>query len=209
MRTNPFFDTWQFVVRLTQLSFDHGLPRYAFLLAFAALLTAAVGIILLNWRQDATQRTAAHLTTCICRMLIGCMWFQDSLAKLPIPGSDELRMTVEHMAQYAAFDLQRQLVTQFYVPHLGQIGPIVFIVEMSFAVSLILGWAVPVFAALATLFSLQLWLGLYQDPSAWPWTFVLLAVIHALFLTAAAGRVLGLDALLHRHDVTGFKRAFG
>ena len=53
---------------------------------------------------------------------------------------------------------------------------------------------------LAILFVLQLWLGIYQpgEPDEWPWTFMFLASLLFVFVIEAAGRDLGLDALLRR-----------
>jgi hypothetical protein len=76
--------------------------------------------------------------------------------------------------------------------------PIVFLAEISFATSLILGLGVRLFALLATAFPLHLWLGLYLHPAEWPWNYIFLAVIMALFVAYAAGRSLGADALLLR-----------
>jgi uncharacterized membrane protein YphA (DoxX/SURF4 family) len=78
------------------------------------------------------------------------------------------------------------------------IDPIVFLAEISFAISLMLGLGVRFFALLAVPFSLHLWLGLYLHPQEWPWNYVFLAIIHALFVAYAAGRSLGADALLRR-----------
>src|SRR5437588_275745 len=58
--------------------------------------------------------------------------------------------------------------------------------------------AVRLFALLAVGFSLHLWLGLYAHPAEWPWNYVFLAVVLALFVNYAAGRSLGADALLRR-----------
>ena len=57
---------------------------------------------------------------------------------------------------------------------------------------------VRLFALLAVGFSLHLWLGLYRHPAEWPWNYVFLAVVLALFVNYAAGRSLGADALLRR-----------
>jgi hypothetical protein len=61
---------------------------------------------------------------------------------------------------------------------------------------------------LAIAYTLQLWLGLYDNPSEWPWTYMFLAVLMFLFTVEAAGRSLGLDAWLRRkvsdvHDGKG------
>jgi uncharacterized membrane protein YphA (DoxX/SURF4 family) len=209
MRTNPFLDTWLFIVSLTDVPYAEGAFKYIFVVLFLGLLAAAALIALANWRVDPTQRSRAHVAMCACRVLIGCMWFQGCLWKLPLPIADGFRYWTEQMAQYAAFGFHRALVTNVYLPYLNVINPLVFLVELSFAISLILGLAVPFFAVLATLFSLHLWLGLYQHPGEWPWSYIFLAVIHVQFVVCAAGRSLGLDAYLHRRDITGFARAFG
>jgi hypothetical protein len=209
MRSNPFLDLWQFLTELTHAPYAEGVFAYGFVVLFFGLLAAAAVIARANWREDPSQRTSVHLVTCVVRVLIGCMWFKACLSKLPLPASEGLRYWTEQMAQYAAFGLHRELVTSVYLPYLNIIGPIVFLAELSFAVSLILGFGVPFFGLLATLFSVHLWLGLYLQPGEWPWAYISLAVVHLQFIVSSAGRSLGLDALFHRHDVTGFARAFG
>jgi uncharacterized membrane protein YphA (DoxX/SURF4 family) len=209
MRTNPFLDTWLFILGLTDVPYAEGAFKYAFAILFFGLLAAAAFIAFVNWRKDPAQRSRTHIAICICRVLVGCMWFQGCLWKLPWPIADGFRYWTEQMAQYAAFGFHRALVTNVYLPYLSVIDPLVFLAELSFAISLILGFAVPFFAVLAALFSLHLWLGLYLHPSEWPWSYIFLALIHVLFAVCAAGRSLGLDAYLHRRDITGFARAFG
>ena len=58
--------------------------------------------------------------------------------------------------------------------------------------------------ALALLFTLNLWLGIYNQntgPAEWPWAYVFLMMLNGFFVIHAAGRSLGLDALLRRHPV--------
>jgi len=72
------------------------------------------------------------------------------------------------------------------LPHISVFGPIVFLAELVFAGSMILGLAVRFVGVLAVAYSLQLWLGLYDNPSEWPWTF--LAMLMLLFALEGAGR---------------------
>jgi uncharacterized membrane protein YphA (DoxX/SURF4 family) len=209
MRTNPFLDAWLFIVGLTEVPHADGIFKYTLVILFLGLLGAAALIAFINWREDPAQHTGAHIAIGLSRVLIGCMWFQSSLWKLPLPIADGFRYWTEQMAQYAAFGFHRALVTDVYLPYLKIINPLVFLAELSFAISLILGLGVPVFALLAALFSLHLWLGLYLHPGEWPWSYIVLAVVHIQFVVCAAGRSLGLDAYLHRRDITGFARAFG
>jgi hypothetical protein len=199
MRTNPFYDSWLFVLGQTDDHQKLGALAYVFIILFPLLILASLWIAWTNWREDETQRTAANVTTWVCRVLVGCMWFQGFLWKLPLPISDGFQFWTGQMAENAAFAFHRSLVTNVYLPYLSIIQPLVFLAEFSFATSLILGFGVRLFASLATLFALHLWLGLYLHPNEWPWNYIFLAVIMALFVAHAAGRSLGADALLRRH----------
>jgi hypothetical protein len=59
-----------------------------------------------------------------------------------------------------------------------------------------LGLFVRPMAAVGILFTLQLWLGLYQHPQEWPWEYMFLCFMMGFFLVDRAGMSLGLDALL-------------
>jgi uncharacterized membrane protein YphA (DoxX/SURF4 family) len=198
MRTNPFFDAWLFIIGATEDHEKLGAFRYFFVGLFLVLIVASLWIARTNWREDPTQRTGVHVTTWVCRVLIGCMWFQGCLWKLPLPISGGFQYWTGEMAENAAFAFHRALVTSVYLPYLAFIQPVVFLAELSFAMSLILGFGVRLFALLAAGFSLHLWLGLYRHPGEWPWNYVFLAVVLVLFATYAAGRSLGADALLRR-----------
>jgi uncharacterized membrane protein YphA (DoxX/SURF4 family) len=198
MRTNPFLDAWLFVIGSTEDHQKLGAFKFFFVALFLALVAASAWIIWTNWREDPAERTGAHVTTCVCRVLIGCMWFQGCLWKLPLPISEGFQYWTGEMAEHAAFAFHRALVTDVYLPYLKFIQPIVFLAELSFAISLMLGFGVRLFALLAVGFSLHLWLGLYRHPGEWPWNYVFLAIVLALFVAHAAGRSLGADALLRR-----------
>jgi hypothetical protein len=199
MRTNPFYDAWLFLIGATSDHEKLGAFKYLFVALFCALLAASLWIAWANWRDDANQRTGVHVTTWVCRSLVGCQWFQGCLWKLPLPVSGTFEYWVGEMRDNAAFALHRTLVDAVYLPNLQIIDPLVFLAELSFAISLLLGFGVRFFALLAVAFSLHLWLGLYLQQQEWPWNYVFLAIIHALFVAYAAGRSLGLDALLRRH----------
>ena len=75
---------------------------------------------------------------------------------------------------------------------------IAFLSELGMAAAFILGFGVRAFALLGMVFAAQLYFGLYTHPSEWPWEFIFIIVICWLFLINAAGRSLGLDAILRR-----------
>jgi uncharacterized membrane protein YphA (DoxX/SURF4 family) len=208
MRTNPFFDAWLFLIGSTD---DHnalGLFKYVFVALFVALLAASAWIAVANWRADPGQRTVSHLSTFVCRVLIGSMWFQGCLWKLPLPFSDGFKHWTGQMADNAAFEFHRALVKSIYLPYLHVIDPLVFLAELAFAASLLLGLGVRLAAFIGVFYSLHLWLGLYLHPAEWPWNYMFLAIVHVLFVVCAAGRSLGLDAWLRR-DVPAVRERTG
>ena len=198
MRTNPFYDSWLFVIGSIDDYEKIGAFKYFFIVLFAALLVASLWIAWTNWREDPAQRTGAHLITWLLRVLIGCMWFQGCLWKMPFPISEGFQYWTGQMAQNAAFEFHRDLVTSVYLPYLKIIQPIVFLAEISFAISLILGFGVRLFGVLGAAYALHLWLGLYLRADEWPWNYFFLATVMVLFAVYAAGRSLGADALLRR-----------
>ena len=206
MRTNPFLDAWLFLIGATP---DHealGSFKYVMVALFLGLLAASLWIAIANLREDPEQRTGTHLTTFVCRVLMGGMWFQGCLWKLPFPVSDGFQYWLGQVGDNAAFEFHRVLVKTVLLPHLYLLDPIVFLAEISFATSLLLGFAVRLFALLAALFALHLWLGLYLHPAEWGWNYMFMALIHVLFVANAAGRSLGLDAWLRRNVAAVGKR---
>src|SRR5918992_1434779 len=72
MRTNPFADTLAFLMQ-------NWWPIYAFWL----LLGSSIALALVNLARDPQQRSARHAWMWIMRLLIGGMWWQQTLWKLP------------------------------------------------------------------------------------------------------------------------------
>jgi uncharacterized membrane protein YphA (DoxX/SURF4 family) len=198
MPTNPFVDILRFLTGDTNDYMHQGGWRYLILALFWALMLASIAIAVRNWQQDPTQRTGRHLGIWIIRVLIGCMWFQGILWKLPLPVSDGLQYWTEQESTNAAFEFHRTFLKDVVLPHMTIFGPIVFLAELVFAGSMILGLAVRVVAVLAIAYTLQLWLGLYGNSSEWPWTYMFLALLMFLFAVDASGRSLGFDAWLRR-----------
>jgi hypothetical protein len=48
--------------------------------------------------------------------------------------------------------------------------------------------------------SINLWLGLYRAPYEWPWAYFFLILLQITLVVYAAGRSLGLDAMLNRRE---------
>jgi uncharacterized membrane protein YphA (DoxX/SURF4 family) len=191
MRPNPLHDAVQF---LTQ-------PAW-FTPVFWLLLLASIVVAALAWRRDPARRTARTVGIWGLRMLMGTMWWQQTLWKIP-PNFDGLRYWMGQEAEHAAIALQGALVRDVVLPNLSLFGPLVYLVELSIAVSLLLGLLSRAGALLGLLMGLNLWLGLYSAPGEWPWTYMFLVMIQAWFVIEPPGRTLGIDALLDRRSAVG------
>jgi uncharacterized membrane protein YphA (DoxX/SURF4 family) len=201
MPDNPLTDTSLFFTGATNDYLTLGPWRFLLVALYWALLLGSIFLAFRNWQEDPAQRTGTHLGTAIVRIMIGTMWFEGMLWKLPLPLSSGLEYWTQQEATRAAFEFHREFVTNFLLPNLRLFGPLVFLAELMFSVSLILGFAVRFVGVIGILFVLQLWLGIYRagDPAEWPWSYLFLATLMFLFSLYAAGRSLGLDALLRRN----------
>ena len=213
MPSNPFTNVWQFLIATTGDYLKLGNWRFLVLALFWALLLAGIAVAFQNWREDPEQRSGRHLGVWLTRTLIGCMWFQGMLWKLPLPVSDGLQYWTEQETTHAAFEFHRTFMKDVVLPNMTIFGPIVFLAELAFAASMMLGLAVRLVGVLAIAYALQLWLGFYANPSEWPWTYMFLAMLMFLLVIDGAGRSLGLDAWLRRNlpavrDAKGFVGRF-
>lgn len=215
MPKNPFIDVWQFLTGTTGDYMQLGAWRYLLVAAIWTLLAGSIFFAWRNWQEDPAQRSSTHLITCVIRVLIGCMWFEGMLWKLPLPASEGLVYWTGQMETRAAFEFHRDFVSGLLLPNIRLFGPFVFLAELFFSVAMILGIAVRFAGVIAIFFVLHLWLGIYipGDPAEWSWSYMFLAMLMLLFALHAAGRSLGLDAYLRRHvpsvrDGAGFVGKF-
>src|SRR5262249_4627134 len=192
---SPFLDIWLFLIGQTNDHINSG-ARYFLVALFFGLLGASIVIAWRNWYQDPTQRSLEHLTTWFIRAIMGCMWFQSSLWKLPLPVSGAFQYWTEQVTRYAAFSWHRWLAANVLLPFIEFINPVVFLTELSIGIALILGFMVRPMTIVGMLFVLHLWLGLYHQPNEWMWNYIFLFFVQCFFIINNAGKSLGLDALL-------------
>jgi uncharacterized membrane protein YphA (DoxX/SURF4 family) len=165
--------------------------------------TAALWVLLLlsgaiafsAWQREPWQRNGRALGIWLLRLVMGVMWWQQSLWKIP-PNYDGLVFWMKQIVAHAAIPLQARLVDQIVVPNITVFGPLVYAAEVLIGGCLILGVLTRVAASLGLLMALNLWLGLYSAPNEWPWTYGFLIVIQALFVIDPPGRCLGIDRQL-------------
>ena len=174
---------------------------------FWLLLVASAAIAAYAAARMPEQRGGRHIARWIFRLLIGCMWWQQSLWKLPPHYTDKpdepfgttgLAVWMKIMGQHASIPLQADFVNNIVLPNFYWFAPIVYVAELLTALSLMLGAFVGLFGIIGALQIVNLWLGLYSAPHEWPWTYFFLIVLQLIFAFDHYGRSLGVDTLLVR-----------
>ena len=110
--------------------------------------------------------------------------------EVPIP-SDGFKYWLEQEGKYAAWGFYQDFVTSVLLPGFTFMNIVAFLAEIGMAASFMLGFGVRAVALFGMIYAAQLYIGLYRNPSEWPWEYVFIIVIHWLFYIYAAGRSLG------------------
>jgi uncharacterized membrane protein YphA (DoxX/SURF4 family) len=172
---------------------------------FWVLLVAALAIVVWAWRALPEQRRPEPAAMALVRVLVGAMWWQQSLWKLPPYYTDDptapfgttgLSFWMKQIVEFGPFDIQARLVNDVVLAHFYWFAPLVYAAEVFIGVSLMLGVLSRLGALVGFLMAVNLWSGLYVAPHEWPWTYFFLVLIQLSFLAHPPGRSLGLDALL-------------
>ena len=197
MKPNPISHLIEF---LTQPAWTTGV--------YWVLLLASVAIAAYVLATTPNQRTARDVGSWLCRFVIGSMWWQQTLWKLPPYYTDQpshpmdsgLAYWITEMGKSAWIPLQADFVNNLVLPHLYVFAPMVYGLEVLTAASLMLGAFVRFWSVIGALQIVNIWLGLYDAPGEWPWTYFFLIVVQIMLLVQRPGRSLGLDAILLRHE---------
>ena len=131
-------------------------------------------------------------------------WFEVALYWVLLIGSLAIAYTNWRMdaVKYSSFHAHSAIM-QVFLDHIALVQPLVFLLETALAVSLMLGFMVRLAGVVGVLFILNLLIGLYNDPTEWPWTYVGIICAHGMFAVSQAGRSLGIDNLLAKRLIPG------
>jgi uncharacterized membrane protein YphA (DoxX/SURF4 family) len=194
MTHNPLSDVVEFLMQ----------PDWT-TVVFWVLVLASILIAIYVLVAIPGQRSLTHVCDWAFRFAIGCMWWQQTLWKLPPFYTDHpdqpfgetgLAYWMGVMGKSAAIPFQAEFVNNVVLPHFYLFAPIVYALETLTAVSLLLGIFVRFWGLIGALQILNLWLGLYNAEGEWPWTYFFLLVLQLVFAVHRYGRSLGLDALI-------------
>jgi hypothetical protein len=195
MHDNPFHTFLQFLVGDIPDQLSLGNLRWLTVALYWLILVPSIAIAVYNWYRDPSQRTINHLCVFGMRMVAAGMWYLGTLWKLPFPVAAGFHYWLAQTAKYSSFQFHADIM-QFFVTHIVVVQPLVYLLEVFLTASLMLGFLVRFSGIVAALFTINLLIGLYNDPTEWPWTYVGIICAHGMFAAAQAGRSLGLDNLV-------------
>lgn len=153
----------------------------------------------MNWK-GITAHQAPLWPIALSRALIGILWLFSLRWKLPPDfaptGGKGLLDWLQLEAQYPAFGFYGDFVQHVVIPNFAIFAWLIFLAELLAGLSLLTGTLTRLGVALGLLMSINLGLGLLDVPGEWPWSYIMLAMWHGVFLIAAPGRLWGVDAWL-------------
>jgi len=150
--------------------------------------------------RDILARQAPLWPVALGRILIGLLWLGSLRWKLPpdfAPTTGKgLLDWLQLEAQYPAFEFYGEFVRSIVIPNFTLFAWLIFLIELVVGLLLLTGTWTRLGAALGLAMSINLGIGLLAVPGEWPWSYIMLAMWHGVFLVTAAGRVVGVDAWL-------------
>jgi len=200
MRDNPIHSLFQ--VLTGQIHDQLALGGYDWLTVVLAwvLFFGGLGIAGYIWGKYPAQRSLNNLGLFGMRFVSAGMWYLGTLWKLPWPVAHGFKDWLTNCVTYSSFQWHADIM-QFFLTNIAFVQPLVYLLEVFFAASLAFGFAVRASGVLAALFTFNLLIGLYNDPTEWVWTYVGIICAHGMFAASGAGQSLGLDYLLRRNAV--------
>ncbi|MEJ1976151.1 MAG: hypothetical protein WDN49_08670 [Acetobacteraceae bacterium] len=203
MRDNPIHTFFQFIAGQIPDQMTLGNPRWFTVALYWLLLVAGIAVAIYNWRRDPLQRTGHHVGIFAMRFVAAGMWYLGTLWKLPLPVSAGFKYWLDQTVKFSSLQIHADIM-QIFADHIALVQPLVYLLEIFFTASLMLGFMVRLSGVLAALFTLNLMIGLYNDPTEWPWTYVGIICAHGMFAANQAGRSLGVDNLIAKRLIPVF-----
>jgi len=165
--------------------------------------------------HEGRRRPAPGWFIGLCRILFGLLWLYCASWKAPPffgQGTGTgLWYWVQQAIQYPALAWYGRLLDGVVVPNFFFFGWLLFLLELSVGLSLLVGFFARVSSALGLFMSINLLIALAAYPPLSFATYVMMIMFHLLFITANAGLNWGVDQILleklanspHRQTVWG------
>jgi hypothetical protein len=159
---------------------------------------------------EGAEARLAGLGLGLTRIVIGYLWWTQLGWKMPPsfgcgpggaatigqPNATGLCDWIGQEIAHPMLPAYRDFLVNVVVPSFGWMAYLIWLTEAFIAVSLLLGLFTRKGGFLGMMMGLNLWLGLSAVPHEWYWSYLMLATLGAIFMLTAAGRWIGLDALL-------------
>ncbi len=150
--------------------------------------------------REGLRRSAPGWFVGLCRIAVGLMWLYGASWKMP-PSFGQGTNTglwywIQQEIQHSAFPWYRSFLEGVVVPHFTTVGWLVFFFELGVGFFLLIGLFTRLFSAAGLVMSLNLLLGLAANSVETRIAYAMMALFHALFITANAGLNWGMDQVL-------------
>ena len=201
--TNPMTDVVAFLTADTGDYASLAAARYVVLIVFYVLAIMSLTLLVINLRDDRTQRSGRLLWLWLVRVLVGVLGFVLMLKTLPLGTDNGLHGLADQVAGRAALPEIGRFASDAVMPNYGLFDVLMFLAAIVFASSFILGLFVRVAGFGGLVAGLALWLGVYGEVAGsvpiWSWSPMLIALLCGTCMVFAAGRALGADAWIRRN----------
>lgn len=158
----------------------------------------------MTWLRANLEARGPLWPVAAARMVIGILWLFSLRWKLPpdfTAGAERSLLDwLQLEVQYPALPFYGELVATVVIPNFIFFAWLLFLAELLVGLSLLSGTLTRLGGAVGFLMAINLGIGLLEVPGEWPWSYVMLAMWHGLFVVTGAGRSFGVDRwLLRRH----------
>jgi thiosulfate dehydrogenase [quinone] large subunit len=143
------------------------------------------------------------LSVGLFRMGFGLLYLHMAFQKAPWVVSEGHRFGwlhgwIEKEIEHPTFGLYQAFLERIVLPNFTLFGFLSFLTEVALGLSLLLGLFTVLGGFGGALWMLNIALGSFSVPGEWPWVWFLQIAPQVVFAHTRAGRVLGLDQVLHR-----------
>ncbi len=129
------------------------------------------------------------------RVGVALLWIENAGWKTP-PDFSSLRHFTEFAVTYPVLPPFTWLVENMVLPNFAFFGWVTLLLEASLGAFLLLGLATRFWALVGIGQSLAITMSVLNAPHEWEWSYYLMILAHVALFATAAGRSVGLDAVL-------------
>ena len=151
-------------------------------------------------KADLVADRFARVMPALVRIAIGLLYMQNSFWKVPPDFGQAtgslLYGFVRDAVIHPVFAPYAWIVRHLVLPHFTFFGWMVLVVESTLGALLVLGLATRLVGVLGALYTVTIALSTLNAPHEWTWSYYLWILAELAVAATAAGRTLGLDAIL-------------